>query len=303
MPNLADLIRQEIGRIEPRPKAAFYHEDGQIPPSLQEVLARNTTAPRPDYPYASGRQMIAPYYGDYYEKEQQKAKEYTEKTFPLKQWQVQPGLFGRLIGQAPRIATSEFRRENVPAGFFNLRHNTAAAREKPYAVENQVHEIGPHFDGPGNRIVMNPFGHREPLSYGSRRPEATPEKEYLSVLEHEAGHATGNGFSMSPYFDDQTHLSKPVELENGLGRINRENFLMHGTRFDANSLQEYLEQQMQLPEKERFQGFSNEGLRVWDVLQRSLNGKTDDEKQLLKDAKLLIPAMVQNNITAKKLFG
>jgi hypothetical protein len=50
-----------------------------------------------------------------------------------------------------------------------------------------------------------------------------------------------------------THMDKPVELANQLGRIQREAFFLYGKRFTPEELEDFISQQKSIPENEQFQ--------------------------------------------------
>lgn len=292
-------LPKQVATPPARPQQAFYHDQGVVPPELNEVYDR-ITQPNPDHPQVSAEEMIKPYYGADYQKEVLKAGQYTAANFPHKVIKRPRTWWQSLLGQPAGQFVSR-QRENVPDGFFSLSKNTEEYRK----TNTPIKPVDDFYDqeNTGEEIKMQWPDKMSPTNTLLPR-QKDDKKQFMSILEHEAGHNTGAGFSLSPYFNNQEHLSKPVELENGLGRINRENFLMSGSRFDSQSLENYMKKQLDSPVEKRFEGFSNEALRVWEVLQQSYEGQDEYVKQLFKDAQVIIPALVQNeNKTAKQIFG
>jgi carbon monoxide dehydrogenase subunit G len=88
-------------------------------------------------------------------------------------------------------------------------------------------------------------------------------------------------------------------LENGLGRINRENFMVNGFRFTEKTLEPFIESEIKKPDGEQFKGFSKEAIRVFDVLKKSKKGELD--KDIIKDAGKMVDQFVENNIKGETM--
>jgi hypothetical protein len=123
-----------------------------------------------------------------------------------------------------------------------------------------------------------------------------PVSDFLGTVEHEVGHNVATGKQVGEKLLGATHMDKPDELANQLGRIQREAFYLYGKRFTPEELEDFISQQKAIPENERFQNFSPDtrrGLRkLMDVYKASRISRPD-----LKDweeIKQTIPEFVMN---------
>jgi hypothetical protein len=119
------------------------------------------------------------------------------------------------------------------------------------------------------------------------------------TLEHELGHSFANPNTIkTPYiFDSEQlgHLGKPVELMNGLGKVQRETYAQRGSRFTEPEFTQFIKSASTGPNPESaIQGYSEEAKRVLRAL---INGGRQGAKgpeTLLPIAARLIPGLVQN---------
>jgi hypothetical protein len=128
-----------------------------------------------------------------------------------------------------------------------------------------------------------------------------PLSEYMGAVEHQVGHhATGpKEGNLGMTF---THISDKGELSNQLGRIQREAYKLYGERFTPETIEDFMVQQENVPEKERFKNFSPDTRRGLRELYDAYKG----EKFILKEnqriwpaAKARIPEFVKNKKSEK----
>jgi len=122
-----------------------------------------------------------------------------------------------------------------------------------------------------------------------------PVSDFLGTVEHEVGHHATTGKEVGEKLLGATHMDKPSELSNQLGRIQREAFYLYGKRFTPEELEDFINQQKSIPENERFQNFSPDtrrGLRkLMDVYKASrISRPSLEEWESVKQA---IPEFVQ----------
>ena len=129
-----------------------------------------------------------------------------------------------------------------------------------------------------------------------------PFSDYLGALEHEVGHHATRGGKRQTIGLSGTHMSKSDELANQLGRIQREAYYLYGKRFTPESLETFMQQQKDVPEKERFEQFSPDTRRGLREIYDAYKG----EKFILQPgdrvwptAKESIPFFVKNKSSEK----
>jgi len=123
------------------------------------------------------------------------------------------------------------------------------------------------------------------------------DKQFMSILEHEVGHGSGGAFSKGETINGapESHLAKPAELINGLGKVNRERFLMTGKRFETeDEFRDWFSGEMGKEPSKRFEGFSEEARRTFRALGEKQEGVSDAaQKKLMDTAAKIIPAVVK----------
>lgn len=129
-----------------------------------------------------------------------------------------------------------------------------------------------------------------------------PFSDYLGALEHEVGHHATRGGKRQTIGLSGTHMSNSDELANQLGRIQREAYYLYGKRFTPESLETFMQQQKDVPEKERFEQFSPDTRRGLREIYDAYKG----EKFILQPgdrvwptAKESIPFFVKNKSSEK----
>jgi hypothetical protein len=128
-----------------------------------------------------------------------------------------------------------------------------------------------------------------------------PLSQYMGAVEHEVGHhATGpREGNLGMTF---THMSDKGELSNQLGRIQREAYQLYGERFTPDTLEDFMVQQENVPEKERFKNFSPDtrrGLRELYDAYKGENPMLKENQRVWPAAKARIPEFVKNKQSEK----
>ena len=314
-------------------KAAFHSSEGKLPPEHLSVLqALRDSGGKGGK--VSFDDMVRPYYGDDYLKEQRKAKESLdswnperkinpfllkyangteeEKSKILKDEQAirREGLRESSLAGITLSGASQFQREqkrdvvfrNPDQGdAFGMRGGESmdTLGGSVYLPQKKtVHTIDPNGlkTGEGGGMIEGMFNESIP-DWGSDFSK-DPEKQFLSILEHELGHGVGGGMSSDQPINGNyaNHIALPAELINGLGKVNRERFLMTGRRFETGpEFREFFNQEMEKSPEKRFEGFSEEARRTWRVLGDDENGEIPRNKmeKIMNVSEKLIPGLVQ----------
>lgn len=121
-----------------------------------------------------------------------------------------------------------------------------------------------------------------------------PLTNFIGDLEHEVGHHSTTGKDIEESLFGATHMDKPVELANQLGRIQREAFYLYGKRFTPETLTDFMEQQKVVPEDERFQNFSPDTRRGLRKILNLHKSPSDAEYRDYQYVKKVIPEFVKN---------
>ena len=120
-----------------------------------------------------------------------------------------------------------------------------------------------------------------------------PLTNFTGDLEHEVGHHATTGKDIEKFLG-ATHMDKPVELANQLGRIQREAFYLYGQRFTPETLTDFMEQQKVVPDDERFQNFSPDTRRGLRKILDLHTSPSDSDYRNYQYVKKVIPQFVKN---------
>lgn len=111
-----------------------------------------------------------------------------------------------------------------------------------------------------------------------------PRSDVRETWEHEAGHHFTNSSSDASH--GVGHIGKPREMSNALGKIQRDTYVLYGQRFETPSqFQDYLRQERDKPQNDRFKGYSIEA-------KRGLRSLMDSGKEVRLQAVNAIPKFV-----------
>ena len=149
--------------------------------------------------------------------------------------------------------------------------------------------------------IGNGFESAKELTSALKNPDY-----YRSVLEHEYGHPYTRGVGISKNEESlysakfPSYMAEPIELSNGLARIQRETYQLTGRRFEnPNELKSFVDT---TPFDEATSGYSDEAKRTWRVLyqNKDVNKKSGSPIPLLEWSSMIAPALVGVN---KKFDG
>ena len=233
-------------------------------------------------------------YGANYASEIAKAQAYTDKNFPK-----HPSSGARFDIPERFSKQSFFRRDQEGIDF-----------KVPVVMEDIPAQGDVGTAGKYMRPPQKDFA----LSYNKEGEKiiADPQKNKVydtsvaDVIEHEIGHAVypygsykalesvdrtkdaGKGATV-------THLTRPIEAINVLGKVTRQHFKNTGERFTEQSLEEYISSENKKKPEQRFKGFTTDSQNMLEALRRSYAGEyKDDNGTFFKDSAKLIPALVKN---------
>lgn len=116
---------------------------------------------------------------------------------------------------------------------------------------------------------------------------SNPMSDFLEAAEHEVGHAftsAGQVSSKDPRIKNKSHLAKPNEMANALGKIQRDTYSIFGKRFDDKSLSAFMEKEAALKPEERFKDYSIEAKRGLRQIMEFYDKRKEEEPwQWVKD--------------------
>ena len=114
-----------------------------------------------------------------------------------------------------------------------------------------------------------------------------PISDLLEAAEHEVGHAftsSGQVSASHPRLINKSHLAKPNEMANALGKIQRDTYSIFGKRFDDKSLSAFIEKEKALKHEERFKDYSIESKRGLRQIMEFYDKRKEEEPwQWVKD--------------------
>ena len=256
-------------------------------------LAKNTEFPRPYADLLMGgdikqnvslSEMITPYYGgeETLKSEIEKAKtSYLENNLSIKMDYDKIG-------------------EKIPVSSSNYRESSYSNKNKdveivdPYTMAFLNKEIldlekssNPEDIKNFNKFLYANYYKKQDLENSIENPVSN----FIGTLEHEVGHhsAIGENVKKGP-----THMDRPSELANQLGRIQREAFYLYGQRFTPETLTDFMEQQKVVPDDERFQNFSPDTRRGLRKILDLHTSPSDSDYRNYQYVKKVIPQFVKN---------
>jgi hypothetical protein len=256
-------------------------------------LAKNTEFPRPYSDLLMGgdikqnvslSEMIAPYYGgeETLKSEIEKAKTSSlENNLSIKMDYDKIG-------------------EKIPVSSSNYRESSYSNKDKdvvivdPYTMAFLNKEIldlekssNPEDIKNFNKFLYANYYKKQDLENSIENPVSN----FIGTLEHEVGHhsAIGENVKKGP-----THMDRPSELANQLGRIQREAFYLYGKRFTPETLTDFMEQQKVVPDDERFQNFSPDTRRGLRKILDLHISPSDSDYRNYQYVKKVIPQFVKN---------
>jgi hypothetical protein len=244
-------------------------------------------------------EMIAPYYGGEEtlksEIEKAKASSLEDKTNVFNSPAISHDLGMKMdydkIGEKIPVSST---RQYQP--YYNRTDKNAVVQDPVTAAEQSamVVELEKSSD-PKNVKGFNKFVYQNNYTKEDyKNLSENPFTNFTGTLEHEVGHHSTTGKDIEERLFGATHMDKPVELANQLGRIQREAFYLYGQRFTPETLTDFMEQQKVVPEDERFQNFSPDtrrGLRK--ILDLHISPSNYDYRDYLY-VKKVIPEFVKN---------
>jgi hypothetical protein len=240
-------------------------------------------------------EMIAPYYGgeQALQSEIEKAKAYAlERQSNIPESDLGMKMDYEKIGEKIPVSSGEYA-----ASYYSPADKKAIIQE-PVTGAYQAGKIlklgeSPDYENKKalDKILFKNLYTKEDLQ---KRFE-NPVTDFIGTVEHEVGHHATTGKEVEEKLLGATHMDKPVELANQLGRIQREAFFLYGKRFTPEELEDFISQQKSIPENEQFQNFSPDtrrGLRkLLDTYKASrISRPSLEEWESVKQA---IPEFVQ----------
>jgi len=260
---------------------------------FDERRANTKTVPK-DQTSANLADYALKAYGPNYASELAKATAYTDKMFPK-----HPSSGARFAIPERFSKQSFFRRDQegidfkVPVVMENMPTQGDVGTAGKYVIPQQE-RFAMSYNKEGEKIIVDP------------QTNKTFDTSVDDVIEHEVGHAvypygsyeplksvdsskdTGKGATI-------THLTRPIEALNVLGKVTRQHFKNTGKRFTEESLGDYIDSENKKKPEERFKGFTTDSQNMLEALRRSYAGEyKDDNGNFFKDSAKLIPALVKN---------
>jgi hypothetical protein len=256
-------------------------------------LAKNTEFPRPYSDLLMGgdikqnvslSEMIAPYYGG---EETLKSEIEKAKTSSLEN-NLSIKMDYDKIGEKIPVSSSNYRESSYS------NKNKDVEIVDPYTMAFLNKEIldlekssNPEDIKNFNKFLYANYYKKQDLENSIENPVSN----FIGTLEHEVGHhsAIGENVKKGP-----THMDRPSELANQLGRIQREAFYLYGQRFTPETLTDFMEQQKVVPDDERFQNFSPDTRRGLRKILDLHTSPSDSDYRNYQYVKKVIPQFVKN---------
>jgi hypothetical protein len=233
-------------------------------------------------------------YGNNYGKELAKATAYTDKKFPK-----HPTSGARIAIPERFSKQSFFRRDQegidfkVPVVMEDIPVQGDIGVAGKYVIPPQQN-YALSYNKEGEKIIADP------------QTNKVYDTSVDDVIEHEVGHAVYpyGAYEALESVDRTkdagegaivTHLTRPLEAINVLGKVTRQYFKNTGERFTEQSLEKYISSENKKKPEQRFKGFTTDAQNMLEALRRSYSGEYKEDKgSFFKDSAKLIPALVKN---------
>lgn len=234
-------------------------------PALDELRAR---APNPERFQMTPRQFLEPYYGANLDREIEAARGVQRaQNVGGAFYSVYRGAYKQdydKIDQPVNIEIQQDPQSQYPPSYLRS-ENFAQLNSPNFPYRSQLYSRRLISTSPkvqewiGNYMKENLYMPEE-VAFRARNPMS----DLLEAAEHEVGHAftsSGQISAQDPRIKDKSHLAKPAEMANALGKIQRDTYSIFGKRFDDKSLSAFMEKEKALKPEERFKDYSIEAKR------------------------------------------
>lgn len=256
-------------------------------PALDELRARSQNS---EEFQMTPRQFLEPYYGANLEKEIEAAR--AQQTY-----QNRAGVFSSVyrgvykqdydkIDEPVNIEIQQNPERQYPPSYLpsknRARLNDPTFQYGAKQYSRRLISTDPKLqEWAGNYMKGNLYMPEE-VAFRARNPMSG----LLEVAEHEVGHSftSGQVSAKDPRIKDKSHLAKPNEMANALGKIQRDTYSIFGKRFDDKSLSAFIEKEGALKPEERFKDYSIEAKRGLRQIMEFYDKRKEEEPwQWVKD--------------------
>jgi hypothetical protein len=257
-------------------------------PALDELRAR---AQNPERFQMTPRQFLEPYYGANLDKEIEAARaQQTYQSGAGSFSSVYRGVYKQdydKIDQPVNIEIQQDPQSQYPPSYLRS-ENFAQLNSPDFPYKSQLYSrrlisTSPKVQDWINSYMKENLYMPEEVAFRARNPMS----DLLETAEHEVGHAftsAGQVSAKDPRIKDKSHLAKPVEMANALGKIQRDTYSIFGKRFDDKSLSAFIEKERALKPEERFKDYSIESKRGLRQIMEFYDKRKEEEPwQWVKD--------------------
>jgi hypothetical protein len=269
-----------------------------IPPELKTKTPAEINAPADSVGKATPASFISPYYGEQFNNEVKKAKFENTKLKVLTN-ESYPALFEEIPyekkGRSSAYYTPVQEKVKVPSVTLTGPEGQAVRKENAAIFKEGLTKPKDSLEYKDAKeyIESNAYGSTEDYADTSGTAEhefghhyAKPSPELKNKIGGKFGGELGE-----QYLIKQTHIAKPDEVVNALGRLQRETFKATGKRYDSEGFKKLI-QSGETPDY-----LTPEGRRVINHMRFQFkdreNSKSEADKYLETVSKL-IPALVKN---------
>jgi len=269
-----------------------------IPPELKTKTPAEINAPADSVGKATPASFISPYYGEQFNNEVKKAKFENTKLKVLTN-ESYPALFEEIPYEKKSRSSAYYtpiqKSVKVPSVTLTGPEGQAVRKENAPILEKWLNmpKDSEEYKAAKENIEGNAYGSTEDYADTSGTAEhefghhyAKPSPELKNKIGGKFGGEVGE-----QYLIKQTHIAKPDEVVNSLGRLQRETFKATGKRYDSEGFKKLI-QSGKTPDY-----LTPEGRRVINHMRFQFkdreNSKSEADKYLETVSKL-IPALVKN---------